>query len=76
MPTRFHTLMKHTDDFDQATAGHAIVENVDRSSYLDIGTIAARVTHVKTANAGQKLGAVARCWSFWIRRHFPHCHCK
>src|SRR6185295_1462285 len=52
--------------------GHAIVENVDRSSYLDIGIIAARVTHVKTANAGHKLGAVARRRSFWIRRDFPH----
>ena len=55
MPTRFHTLVQHTDDFDQATTGHAIVENVDRSSYLDIGIIAARVTYVtyvKTANPG------------------------
>jgi hypothetical protein len=71
MPARLHAFVQHPDNFDQARLNHAVVEHMHRPPHLRVWVVAASVTNMKTADVGQKFGAISRRGAFWISARPP-----
>jgi hypothetical protein len=70
----FHTLMQHTNNFDQTRPDRAVVENVDGPLHFRLPVVGTGMPDMKTANAAPDPAAIPRRGTVRITRHLAHGH--